>query len=93
MKVENLTIKKVGELKTGVSQATGNKWAIRSILLTWEDETGESYMCAIVDDDVWKSLGYSEGDTATLNLRFRTKPYQSGYVSNDIRIVSPENLQ
>ena len=91
MKVENLTIKKVGELKTGVSQATGNKWAIRSILLTWEDETGESYMCAIVDDDVWKSLGYSEGDTATLNLRFRTKPHMSGYVSNDIRVFIPQN--
>lgn len=93
MKVENLTIKKVGELKTGVSQATGNKWAIRSILLTWEDETGESYMCAIVDDDVWKSLGYSEGDTATLNLRFRTKPHMSGYVSNDIRIIKDEECK
>ena len=93
MKVENLTIKKVGELKTGVSQATGNKWAIRSILLTWEDETGESYMCAIADDDVWKSLGYSEGDTATLNLRFRTKPHMSGYVSNDIRIIKAEECK
>ena len=87
MKVNNFLIKKVGEVRKGISQATGNAWAARNILLAWEDETGESYINATVDDDVWQSLNLREGDTASLTLRFRTKPFQSGYVANDIRII------
>ena len=87
MKVNNFLIKKVGEVRKGISQATGNAWAARNILLAWEDETGESYINATVDDDVWQSLNLREGDTASLTLRFRTKPFQSGFVANDIRII------
>ena len=87
MLVENILIKRVGEVVSGVSPTTGKTWTSRSILLGWEDETGEAYINAQVDDDVWKSLGHQEGDTATLNLRFRTKAYRSGYITNDIRII------
>ena len=87
MKVDNILIKKVGEIRKGVSQATGNTWAARNIILAWEDETGESYINAVVDDDVWQSLNLREGDTASLTLRFRTKPFQSGFVANDIRVM------
>ena len=88
MKVENILIKRVGEVKKGTSLATGKEWASRSVLLAWEDETGESYINAAVDDDVWKKLGYKEGDIASLYLRFRTRKFQSNYVSNDIRIIN-----
>ena len=91
MKVDNIIIKRVGELKTGVSNSTGNKWANRNILLEWEDETGKAYINAVVDEEVWKSIGYQEGDFATLNLRFRTQAKTSGFVLNDIRIINPQN--
>ena len=38
MLVENIIIKRVGELRTGISKSTGNKWANRDILLEWEEE-------------------------------------------------------
>lgn len=93
MLVENITIKRVGEARTGISKLTGNKWANRDVLLEWEDETGKSYISAIADEDIWKQLGYEDGDVATLNLRFRTQIRASGFVVNDIRIINPNNQQ
>ena len=90
MLVENITIKRVGEVASGVSPTTGKAWTSRNILLGWEDETGEAYINALVDDDVWKSLGHQEGDIVNLNLRFRTKAFRSGYITNDIRIINPQ---
>jgi len=87
MKVENILIKKVGEVKSGTSETTGKEWASRNILLAFEDETGESYISAAVDEDVWKSLGFQEGQAVSLNLKFRTKRFMSGFICNDIRIV------
>ncbi len=89
MLVENILIKRVGELRSGISKSTGNSWANRDILLEWEDETGKSYINAIADENIWKSLGYEEGATATLNLRFRTQVKPSSFIVNDIRIVKP----
>lgn len=88
MEFENILIKRVGEARTGISKSTGNKWTNRDILLEWEDETGKSYINAIVDEDVWEQLGYQNGDRATLNLRFRTQVRSSGFVVNDIRIIN-----
>ena len=91
MKVENLLIKLVSDVHTGTSVTTGRGWSNRNILLAFEDETGEGYMNAVVDEDLWKTLNLREGDIASLNLRFRTKRYQSGFVTNDIRIINPQN--
>ena len=93
MLVENITIKKVGEVQKGTSQATGNEWANRSIILGWEDETGSSYINAIVDNEVWQKLGHKEGETVSLNLRFRTRPLKSNFIVNDIRIINPQNVK
>ena len=90
MLIKNIRIKRFGDVRTGTSQATGNSWASRNILLEWEDETGTSFINAVVDDNVWGQLGFQEGQTVSLNLRFRTKPFKSGFVSNDIRIVKNE---
>lgn len=87
MLVENILIKLVGEVKTGRSETTGKPWASRNILLTFEDETGPSYISTAVDAEVWNRLGLAEGQTVSLNLRFRTKRFLNGYVSNDIRII------
>ena len=90
MLVENIIIKKIGEVQRGTSQATGNEWANRNIILGWEDETGNAYINAIVDDEVWQKLGHKEGDIVSLNLRFRTRPLKSNFVVNDIRIINPQ---
>lgn len=91
MFVKNILIKRVGDEKTGTSETTGKSWASRNILLAFEDETGESYINAAVDSEVWKALGHAEGETVSLNLRFRTRRFLNGFVSNDIRIVQPQN--
>lgn len=91
MKVENILIKRVGDVRQGTSDATGEKWKNRNIVLSWEDEFGTAYLNAVVDEEIWQSLGYKEGDIATLNLRIRTKVFPSGFVANDIRIKNPQN--
>lgn len=93
MIIKNLLIKRVGDEKSGISETTGKTWSSRNILLTFEDETGESYINATVDSEVWNNLGHAEGETANLNLRFRTKRFLNGYVSNEIRIIKPQNVQ
>ena len=89
MITKNLLIKRVGDEKSGTSETTGKTWSSRNILLAFEDETGESYISAVVDSEVWKTLGHAEGETVSLNLRFRTKRFLNGYVSNEIRIINP----
>jgi hypothetical protein len=42
---------------------------------------------------LWEALGFAEGQVVSLNLKFRTKVFPNGFVSNDIRIVSPQNAQ
>lgn len=91
MKVENILIKRVSDVKSGTSDTTGNKWASRNILLAFKDETGESYISAAVDEDVWKNLGFQEGQTVSLNLKFRTKRFLNGFISNEIRIIASQN--
>ena len=91
MELSNIKIISVSETKRGTSPTTGKAWASRSVLLGFEDGTGESYMYAQVDEDVWNNLGFQEGQTVTLNLRFRTKKFSSGFLANDIRIVKPQN--
>jgi len=87
MKVENIKVQLVGSLNQGISSTTGKSWANRNILLAFEDEDGEGYINAVVDEDLWKSLGYKEGDIASLNLRFRTRKFSNNFIKNDIRIV------
>ncbi len=89
MLVEKLTIRKIGEVKDGVSETTGRAWATRNILLGFEDETGESYISAAVDNQVWQRLGYAEGQTVGLHLRFRTKRLGGGFVFTEVRILDP----
>ena len=91
MELSNIKIINVSETKRGTSSTTGKPWASRSILLGFEDNTGESYVFAQVDEDVWNNLGFQVGQVVTLNLRFRTKRFSSGFLANDIRIVKPQN--
>ena len=91
MELSNIKIISVSETKSGKSTTTGKPWASKNILLGFEDETGESYIFAVVDENVWNSLGFVVGQIVTLNLRFRTRRFQSSYVANEIRIVEPVN--
>lgn len=90
MRLENIKIVSVGVERTGTSSTTGKQWKQRDILLGFEDETGESYISAQVDGDLWTRLGLYQGQVASLNIRFRTKLFKSGWVANDIRIVEPK---
>jgi len=92
MELSNIKIISVSETKSGKSTTTGKPWASKNILLGFEDETGESYIFAVVDENVWNSLGFVVGQIVTLNLKFRTKRFSpSSYVANDVRIVPPVN--
>ena len=89
MELSNIKIISVSEVKRGTSTTTGKPWASRGVLLGFEDETGESYMFAQVDEDVWNQLGFQAGQIVTLHLRCRTKRFSSGFLANDIRIINP----
>lgn len=93
MLLENIKIISVSEERTGTNEATGKPWAQRNVLLGFEDETGESYMYAQVDSEVWEKTRFRAGQVVSLHLRFRTRRFQSGWIANDIRIIDPENIQ
>ena len=93
MLVENIKIITVSDVRKGKSKTTGRPWANRNVLLSFEDEFGEGYINAVVEDDVWNQLGFHEGQTVSLNLRFRTNRFSSGFIANDIRIIDPLNQQ
>ncbi len=86
-------IAKVDNPIEGVSATTGKPWKQRNILLTFNDEEGDEYVMVGVDEDIWQSLGLEEGQEANVRLRFFTKRQISGYISNHIRIVPPQNIQ
>lgn len=87
MKIQ-VNVKRVGEVRTGTSKTTGKKWAIREILLSWTDETGESYISASIDGDLWAGHGMEVGDTIQVELQFHTRLLPSGFVANDIQIIN-----
>ncbi|MBR6033069.1 MAG: hypothetical protein IKP36_14115 [Bacteroidaceae bacterium] len=91
MKLE-VKVLNIGEECQGVSTTTGKAWRRRNILLGFEDETGESYLLAQVDGGLWEKLNVRQGDIVSLNLRFRTNRYRSGFIANDVRIVPSENI-
>lgn len=88
MKFENLQVKRVGELKTGTSKTTGKKWAIREILLSWTDDTGENFVSATVDGELFAGSGIEAGSTIQAELSFFTRLLTSGAVANEVRIIT-----
>ena len=94
MLVQGIKIITVNEVKNGRSLTNGKLWSNRNILLGFEDEFGESFIQAVVDEEVWQRFGFSEGDSVDLHLRFRTHPWKNGkFVTNDIRIIDPQILE
>ncbi len=91
MKLSNVKIAAVSEVQSGISKTTGKPWASRAILLAFEDETGENYLSAAVDAEVWQRLGFEQGQTVDLSLRCRTKRFNNNFIANDIRIVEQPN--
>ena len=81
----------VSEKYEGKSATTGRNWTSRSILLTFEDETGQSYINAQASEEVCLSLGLREGLETELNLKFRTSQWRNGYVETSVRIIDPAN--
>lgn len=91
MILENIQVKFIGEEKRGISQTTGNEWSSRNILLEWDEGEGKcGRISAAVSGSVWDN-SIQVGQFITADIQFRTRAFQSGYVSNDIRIVSITN--
>ena len=86
-------IAKVDNLKEGISATTGKQWKQRNILLTFNDEEGDEYISVAVDEDIWQRLGLQEGQEASVRLKFFTKKQMSGFISNHVRLVEPQNAQ
>lgn len=91
MKLSNVKIATVSEVQSGTSKTTGKRWSSRAVLLAFEDETGENYLSAAVDADVWERLGFEEGQTVDLFLRCRTKRFNNNFLANDIRLIEQPN--
>ena len=87
MKIEAI-VKRVGEVRTGTSKTTGNKWAIRDLLLSWNDETGENYVNATIDAERFAGSAIEQGRTVQAELNFHTKLLPSGAVVNEIRVIN-----
>ena len=83
----------ISEKAEGKSATTGKPWTSRNVLLTFEDETGQSYINAQISEDVYLGLGLREGLETELNLKFRTNRWRSGYVETTVRIIDPANAQ
>jgi len=88
MKIENLQVKRVGEVRSGTSKTTGNAWAIRDILLGWNDEAGENYISATIDAGLFEDAGIWQGDSVQAEFTFHTRLLPSGAVANEIRILN-----
>ena len=84
-------IAKADKPQEGISATTGKKWTLRRVLIAFNDETGEEYISAGVDEEVWQRLGLHEGMETTIHLKFFTRQSMSGYVTNHVRIVEPLN--
>lgn len=92
MKIKAI-VKHVGEVRTGTSKTTGNKWAFREILLSWTDETGKSFISASIEGDAWAGCGIEAGDNVCVELQFHTRLLPGGTVANEIRIISIQQQQ
>ena len=86
-------IAKVDDVKKGTSDTTGKEWAQRRVLLSFNDEEGDEYISVAVDEDIWQRLGLQEGQEASVRLKFFTKKQMSGFISNHVRLVEPQNVQ
>ena len=87
MKLNNILVKRVGELKTGTSKTTGKAYANRDILLGWTDETGENYIRATIDAGLLAGSGIEAGNTVQVELSFHTFLTSSGIVANEARVL------
>ena len=83
----------VSEKSEGKSATTGRTWTSRNVLLTFEDESGQSYVSALTSEEVYLSLGLREGLETELSLKFRTNRWRNGYVETTVRIIDPANAQ
>lgn len=81
----------ISEKTEGKSATTGRNWTSRSVLLFFEEETGQSYINAQVSEEVYLSLGLREGLETELNLKFRTNRWRNGYIETTVRIIDPAN--
>jgi hypothetical protein len=84
----NFTIKRVGELRSGTSKTTGEKYSVNDLLLAFEDG------CGFISAPA-KSIevyGLHAGDKVEADLKFYTRLLSSGRLVNEIRINSLKKL-
>ena len=89
------TIKVIGEIKTGTSQASGNEWKRQDVVLGWEEPYGtegrmreQLLQVSLTGKNVEKlaQLECKPGDKLTGNVDFSTRA-KDGRVYNDIAFI------
>lgn len=82
-------VKMIGEKKSGVSNSTGNPWQRKSLLLEWIDSEGTHRVWGDLfnqEVDDFDQQGFKAGEEAMVRLRFTSRSFTSGFVSNSVLI-------
>lgn len=87
MEIDNLKVMRIGDVRTGTSKATGNEWSVQDLILSWQDERGETNFIRVTGESIL-CYGLEVGDTISANLNFRTRVLSSGLVVNDIKVIN-----
>ena len=84
------TVKLIGEMKSGISQRTGNAWKCCTIMLELIDSEGTHHLWGTIFNDSldgFEQKGIAAGNNVTARLRFTSRPYRTNYVGTDVEIV------
>ncbi len=85
------TVKKLNELKSGVSENTGDPWRYRGVILETPDGDRVARWLATLGTkmvDEVERQGIKEGDKVIVDLRFFTSTNYNKFVDNKIFVES-----
>ena len=89
-----VTVKVINEVRSGMSQSTGNEWRTQDIVVGWTEQTADGrtfeqlVLCTLHGQSVvnFAALNPQPGSVIEGDLRFSTRSYNNR-VYNDISLV------
>jgi len=84
-------VKMVSEKKEGISNSTGDKWEMISLLLEFVDEEGTQRILAHAFTEVTaaiQSQNIKEGDSVDAEVWFSVRTYRTGYSVTEAKLTS-----
>lgn len=88
-----VNVKVIGELRTGTSKSTGNPWKSQNLVLETLDQEGTQRFSVVAFGDSCDELlreGVRVGDCLLVSLWFNTSSARSGYIYNEIKLLTFE---